>query len=38
MARIEESVEINYPVEKVFVFTTDAGSWSKWQSIIPIAE
>lgn len=38
MARIEESVEINCPVEKVFAFTTDAGKWSTWQSIIPEAE
>jgi hypothetical protein len=34
MAIIEESVEINYPVEKAFAFTTDAKSWNKWQSII----
>jgi Polyketide cyclase / dehydrase and lipid transport len=38
MSRIEESVEINCPVEKVFAFTTDAGSWCKWQTIIPEAE
>jgi hypothetical protein len=38
MSRIEESVEINCPVEKAFAFTTDAGSWSKWQTIIPEAE
>ena len=38
MARIEESVEIHCPVEKAFAFTTDAGSWSKWQTIIPYAE
>ena len=38
MARIEESVEIKCPVDKVFVYTTDAKSWSKWQSIIPQAE
>jgi len=38
MSRIEESVEINCPVEKVFAFTTDAGSWSKWQTIILEAE
>lgn len=34
MARIEESVEINSPVEKVFTFTTDAKSWNKWNSVI----
>jgi ligand-binding SRPBCC domain-containing protein len=38
MAKIEESVKINSPVEKVFAFTTDAGSWKKWQSIILEAE
>ena len=38
MARIEESVEIKCPVDKVFAYTTDAKSWSKWQSIIPEAE
>jgi uncharacterized protein YndB with AHSA1/START domain len=38
MAKIEESVEINCPVEKVFTFTTDAGSWNRWQSTIPEAE
>lgn len=38
MARIEESVEIKRPVDKVFAFTTDAKSWAKWQSIIPEAE
>jgi hypothetical protein len=38
MSRIEESIEINCPVEKAFAFTTDAGSWNKWQSIIPEAE
>ncbi len=31
MARIEESVEIKCPVDKVFVYTTDAKSWPKWQ-------
>ncbi len=35
MARIEESVDIRRPAERVFAFTTDAGSWPKWQSIIP---
>jgi hypothetical protein len=38
MARIEESVEINCPVEKTFAYTTNAGSWSKWNSAIPEAE
>jgi uncharacterized membrane protein len=38
MARIEESIEIKCPVEKVFAYTTDAKSWPKWQSIILEAE
>jgi uncharacterized protein YndB with AHSA1/START domain len=38
MARIEDSVEIKRPVDKVFAYTTDAKSWSKWQSILPQAE
>jgi hypothetical protein len=38
MARIEESIEIKHPVDKVFAYTTDAKNWSKWQSIIPEAE
>lgn len=38
MARIQESVEIKRPVNKVFAYTTDAKSWSKWQSVIPEAE
>jgi ligand-binding SRPBCC domain-containing protein len=38
MARIEESIEIHSPVEKVFAFTTDAGRWNTWQSIIREAE
>jgi len=38
MARIEESVEINCPVEKAFAFTTDAKTWNKWQAILPEAE
>jgi uncharacterized membrane protein len=38
MARIEESVEIKRPADKVFAYTTDAKSWSQWQSIIPQAE
>jgi uncharacterized membrane protein len=32
MARIEESVEIRRPADKVFAYTTDAKSWMKWQS------
>ena len=38
MARIEEGIEIKCPVDKVFAYTTDAKSWSKWQSVIPEAE
>jgi hypothetical protein len=38
MTRIEESVEINSPVDKAFAFTTDARNWNKWQSIIPEAK
>jgi hypothetical protein len=38
MSRIEESIEITCPVEKAFAFTTDAASWSKWQTMIPDAE
>ena len=38
MARIEESVEIKCPVDKVFAYTTDAKSWPKWQSSILEAE
>ncbi|MFA5056380.1 MAG: SRPBCC family protein [Dehalococcoidia bacterium] len=38
MARIEESVEIKRPVEKVFAYTIDAKDWSKWLSFIPEAE
>jgi uncharacterized protein YndB with AHSA1/START domain len=38
MARIEESMEIRRPAEKVFAYTTDAGSWPKWQSVLPEAE
>ena len=38
MARIEESVEIKRPIDKVFAYTTDANSWPKWQSIILEAE
>ena len=38
MARIEESVEIKRPAEKVFAYTTDAKTWTKWQSTFPEAE
>ena len=38
MARIEESVEIKRPPDKVFAYTTDARTWTKWQSTFPEAE
>ena len=38
MARIEGSVEIKHPLEKVFAYTTEAKSWPKWQAIIMEAE
>jgi uncharacterized protein YndB with AHSA1/START domain len=38
MGKIEESVEINLPVDKVFIYTTDAKSWPKWHAAIPEAE
>ena len=38
MAIIEESINIECPVEKVFAYTTDASSWSKWQPTIKEAE
>jgi hypothetical protein len=38
MARIEESVQIQRPVDRVFAYTTDAKSWPEWQSIITEAE
>jgi len=38
MARIEESVEIRRPPDKVFAYTTDARTWTKWQSTFPEAE
>ena len=38
MARIEESIEIKRPVDKVFAFTTEAKNWPKWQSFIAEAE
>jgi uncharacterized membrane protein len=38
MVKIEESIEIKRPVDKVFAYTTDAKSWPKWQSMLPEAE
>ena len=38
MPRIEESVDIKRPAERVFAYTTDAKNWPKWQSTIPGAE
>jgi len=38
MARIEESVEINCPVEKTFAYTTNAGNWSTWNTALPESE
>jgi len=38
MAKIEESVEIKRPADKVFAYTTDAKTWTKWQSTFPEAE
>lgn len=38
MGRIEESVEIERPVDKVFAYATEAKSWPKWQSMLPEAE
>ena len=38
MARIEESIEIKRPVDKVFAYTTDAKNWPKWQSFIQESE
>jgi uncharacterized protein YndB with AHSA1/START domain len=38
MARIEESVIIKCPVEKVFAYTTEAKSWPKWHGTMPEAE
>ena len=38
MARIEESVDIKRPAEKVFTYTTDATNWPQWQTILPQAE
>ena len=38
MARIEVSVEIKCPVDKVFAYTTIASNWPKWHETIPEAE
>jgi len=38
MAIIEQSIDIKCPVEKVFAYTTDVTSWSKWQLTIAEAE
>ena len=38
MARVEESIEIKRPVDKVFAYTTDARSWPKWHPFIPESE
>ena len=38
MARVEESMDIKCPVDKVFAYTTEAKSWPKWQSFIMEAE
>ena len=38
MKRVEESVEIRCPVDKVFAYTSEAKRWPEWQSIIMEAE
>ena len=38
MARIEESVIIKCPVDRVFVYTTEAKSWPKWHATMPEVE
>ena len=38
MVRLEESIVIKCPVEKVFAYTTEAKSWPKWHGTIPEAE
>jgi hypothetical protein len=38
MARIEESIKIKCPLDKVFGYTINAKNWPKWQSFIPEAE
>ena len=38
MARIESSIEIKRPTDRVFAYTTDAKSWPKWQTVLPKSE
>jgi Polyketide cyclase / dehydrase and lipid transport len=38
MGRIEESIEIKCPVDKVFAYTTVAENWPKWHDEILEAE
>jgi uncharacterized membrane protein len=38
MATIRESVQIKLPTDEVFVYTTEARGWPKWQSMLPEAE
>lgn len=38
MSRIEESVIIRCPADKVFAYTTEAKSWPKWHGTMPEAE
>ena len=38
MARIEASVMISRPIDEVFAYVTDAGSWPKWESGLLEAE
>ena len=38
MSRIEGTVIIKRPADKVFAYTTEAKSWPKWHGAIPEAE
>ena len=38
MSRIEGTVIIKRPADKVFAYTTEAKSWPKWHGTIPEAE
>lgn len=38
MARIEESIEIRCPVDKVFAYTTVENNWPKWHGTMLEAE
>jgi len=38
MARFEESITINRPVEEVFAYATDIKNWPKWHETIVEAE